>query len=325
MDAGNEFTIKDFGMTIMKFVTVLVLTLNIGCSTTSAFLKVKAPATSGVNQNARYAVDNFNGRGGSHLTSSIEQQLIESGAVVVDRKKLGPIIREKLIGQKGKILPADYLLFGRTLQYDFNLKSKSEPVGCSSLVTGKKSYGNRLMHLGTGKIIADVRITDLKTGEVVHSEKFSGLSQRTSSINLCTHSLEDYHDKPEKDAVMGEAIKRLNSKLMAALRPHDTEVYIKLFNVDNDLLPEVERGHDLLKMGELAHAKEQYGKAATKLKDKDNETKAHTLYAYGIATGYSGKVAEGLRLIDEAYSLNPEKSYLHGRKMMAYYMGHPDK
>ena len=149
---------------------------------------------------------------GDEISAVLVSELAKSGRfVLLEREKLAAILDQVALAQTGltegaleqiRLLDTDYIITGKVTQYAVNT------TGSKGIFTQSKTQ--------RAEVAADVRLIDVRTGEILLSETGTGVSEKTYEKILGIGESGGYDESLEQNAFR-KAVVRLTEKLVNAL------------------------------------------------------------------------------------------------------------
>ncbi len=149
---------------------------------------------------------------GDEISAVLVSELAKSGRfVLLEREKLAAILDQVALAQTGltegafeqiRLLDTDYIITGKVTQYAVNT------TGSKGIFTQSKTQ--------RAEVAADVRLIDVRTGEILLSETGTGVSEKTYEKFLGIGESGGYDESLEQNAFR-KAVVRLTEKLVDAL------------------------------------------------------------------------------------------------------------
>lgn len=131
---------------------------------------------------ARIAVVASQSRGGAQVDSVVSEMLTtalrRSGWRVLERQDLDAILREQQLARSGQVDPATAVETGRLVGAEYILLAKATEFGVRDEryggIFGLSPLGGLQVRRLSGRVVLDVRVTDVRTGEVLGSATGEG-------------------------------------------------------------------------------------------------------------------------------------------------------
>jgi len=149
---------------------------------------------------------------GDEISAVLVSELAKSGRfVLLEREKLAAILDQVALAQTGlsegaleqiRLLDTDYIVTGKVTHYAVNT------TGSKGIFTQSKTQ--------RAEVAADVRLIDVRSGEILLSETGSGVSEKTYEKVLGIGESGGYDESLEQNAFR-KAVVRLTEKLVDAL------------------------------------------------------------------------------------------------------------
>ena len=288
------------------------------CATTRIHFNHKVPPIFKIENNKNVSVENVRGKYAEQIKRIVEETLMEEGITVLDSNYLLTRMRRNPTGTK-PIPQLDLVVSGNVQLYDFSIIHTRSPIKCPD---GKD--GDQETYKSIGEIKANLRFTDAHSGKLIHLAEVKGDAFETKSFNSCDDF--GFYRQEMSSKIMDEAEKSFKKDLLNHISYGTIPLSVKVFKVDEGLLPELRAGNKLFANDKLEAAAKMYNKAVEKSKKENMDAKirAHALFSYGIVMGYLGN-EEAFEIIDSAYRLNPEPEYLEGKSEMSVFFRSSDQ
>lgn len=305
---------------LKKLSGLLLLSAITGCSTTGAFLFPEMPPRASIKSNSTIAVDFFSGFQGERVSSEIEKNLISKGFKVVDRRRLTNQFQERIISpSKYKIVPAQILISGHVNNYSFSKSTDSESISCSSPEKGDYT-GTRYILQGVGNVSVTIRVIDLKTSNVIYTDTLTARKKMENKRHNCTNL--DYGvTHPDGEEVMNKTLTKFSAEFNQIIAPYTAMIHVDLMKFDEDILPELAEGHSWMQKSEFKKASSSYSRAIKRARKQNlpKEALGHSMFAYGLSISYQ-RDPKGLKVIDDAYKLHKEDTYIDEKSKVIHFM-----
>lgn len=271
------------------------------CSTTTATIPQIVYPEVEIKKNEPLVIQASSGNDRA-LAIAIEGLLSESGFHIVDRANL----KEDILSKGGQVAPAMWVLHSNIHNARYIEDSPKYSKSTCYPVQGSPYEAENISYSVRASMTASVRLSRVTNDRLAFTRDFS---ETANSIG--TQSCGMYSGPESRDALFDQLFKRLARRTVQLLIPYETSVDVTLYDVDTDILPEVNAGHALFKNIRLEDALKLYTKAKVQVErgNFDAKTKGHVLYAYGLALGYLHHDG-AMEALNSAYATNPEGGYL---------------
>ncbi len=289
---------------LKKSLLITQMLLLQSCSTMTADIVRDFSPDMTLKKDAPIVVKDFKGERGEEVRSLIEEALHQKGYKLLDRKNA---FEEVL--SKGKIQPASYVISGDVLNFSTGRTVKLQSAKCTSVENGQtvERYGESYDITYTGKVIANVRFSTPKTGQLILSKEVKGETSENRIDATCERTRSRQPDLNEMQEI---AKKSFVYEFLKIVEPYKRRFEVTLFKVDEDIFPEVNLGHTLFQQNNLEGALEQYEKAIQRIDSVDapNKVKGHIYYAYAVTLGYLGD-PKFYSMFKKAFSYHIDSTY----------------
>jgi tetratricopeptide (TPR) repeat protein len=303
------------GSRVSIFLNLIVLLLIIsGCSTIRVPIKVTHPAEINMAQYKQIAISDIRGNMGQAFADELKNRLIESNHFkVVDRSSMNQIMKELKLSQSdladsanavklGKLMSASALIAGHT-EGKYKEKRSSSRETC---YRDKQKYACTYYYRkGRYSTSGSIDVIDVQTGEIIRSKVLNAAYQDSTS------AVDDTPPAIDKDSLISAALSKNLNTFMKAITPWDEVVQVP-FVKDGDI-PELERGINQAKLGELQEAVRIFAGAAKSAESNSKikpDTIAKAYWDLGLAHEYLFDYDNAIVAFKKAYVLNPEDDYI---------------
>lgn len=288
----------------------------VACARTTVSVPRMRPAEVNLAGYRRIGVGTIYGPEGKTLRSELTTALARTGRFeVLERQKLDAIIQEQNLGATGRfddetvasighLMGTAALVIGDVTAADYSEDLQSRDATCSRAQEGKSVDYPCIEFIRTAnaRLSVNLKVVDTESGVVLAAKTVGGeRSQRRSTKE--TEPLPFNAEAQWITACRKEAV----DEFLKVIAPYTVNVRVTLR--DDSELPDLERGNNFAKIGNWSEARRAYNAAREMARthpDLNNEMRAKVLYNLGIATGYAGDYDEGLRLLGQSYSLDPD-------------------
>ncbi|MFH1352756.1 MAG: CsgG/HfaB family protein [bacterium] len=284
-----------------------VLFFFVGCGTVSYIIPIMQPAEVNLKNFKKIAIGDITGTGAENFTDELTQALFNCDRFeVLDRQNLDRIMKEHhfdLAGvvdettaaQIGKFIGAAALVFGRVSLYKYG-----EEVVYSDSKDYKTGIVTRYYYrIGEANVTANLRVTDLTTGKILAVKNIAEKSTVKSSASKGTP--EDI----DKDGLLAKTREAVVNRFMKMIAPYQVNLKVQ-FLVDNKM-PELGRGINVAKAGELKEAADAFKEVIKKYAGTSEFKidKAH--YNLGLTLVLMNEYKEGIEELKKAIKINPNQ------------------
>lgn len=305
---------KNSGGFASRFLSLTaVLILISGCGTVKVPMNLTHPAEINMSQYSQIAISDIKGNMGQSFADGLKNRLIESHRFkVVDRNRMNLIMKELKLSQSdlsdsgnaiklGKLMSASALIAGHT-EGCYKEKTSSSKGTCYK---DKKKYPCTIYYRkGQYSTSGSIDVIDVQTGQIIKSKILN------AAYNKSTRATDATPPPINKDSLAYAALSKNLNDFMKAITPWDEMVQVPF--VKDNAIPELEKGINQAKIGELEEAIKIFRSAAkaaeynAKIKS-DSIAKAY--WNLGLACEYSGHYDNAIKAFKKAYALNPKDDY----------------
>jgi len=292
---------KNFGL------VCAVLFFFVGCGTVSYIIPITKPAEVNLKKFKKIAIGKITGRGAENFADELTQALFNCDRFeVLDRQNVDRIMKEHhfdvtgvvdgtTAAELGKFIGAAALIFGRVSLYKY-----SEKVVYSDSKDYKTGRVTRYYYrIGEAKVTANLRVTDLTTGKILAVKNIAKELTAKSRASKGTPA------EIDKDALLAQTREAVITRFMKMIAPYQVNLKVK-FLVDSKM-PELGRGVNLAKAGELKEAADVFKEAIKKYTGNPELKidKAH--YDLGNILVLMNEYKEGIKELKKAIKINPKQ------------------
>ncbi len=304
------------------FTNILLIILN-GCGTVRVPINMTHPAEINMSPYKQIAIGEIRGNHGRDFSSEIKNRLVESGNFkVVDRSKMNQIMKELNLSQSdltasgnraklGKMLSASALVTGY-LDGKYKEDRSSKKGTCTEILGdgSKRKYSCTTYYLkGTYSTNGSIDVVDVETGEILRSKPLGAAYVSSSSAT---------NEKPapiDRDSLYTKCLSDNVAIFLKSIVPWDERVMVP-FETDSDI-PELERGINQAKMGEMQEAIKIFARAA-KAAETNGQIEAKSIatayWDLGLAYKYTWELDKAIKTFKKAYSFDPDDDYIDEKK-----------
>lgn len=307
----------------IKIIYVLALLISlsiIGCAEVKIPIQVTHHAEINMTTYKQIAIAEIKGNMGQSFSDTFKDSLVESNRFqVVERARLDQLLKELNLSQSdladetkrvklGKLLSASAMIAGHT-EGKYDEETTYQDATCSS---GSKKEGNyrkysckNYTRRGEVKTGGSIDVIDIQTGQIIKSKTLNNsCSEKTSATDATPAGI-------DKDSLFGQCLSKNVSTFLKAIIPW-TEVVQASF-VKDDAIPDLEKGINQVKMGEMAEAIKIFSNAA-KAAETNPAIKpksiANAYWNLGLAYEYTWEFDKAIELFKKAFSLNADETYI---------------
>lgn len=299
---------------ILPGLLFLSLILLAGCATVSIPIRLTHPAEINMTPYKQIAIAEIKGNMGQAFADTIKNSLVESNRFkVVDRARLNQILRELNLSQSdladetkqvklGKLLGASAMIAGHTEgKYDEKVTSSKTTCGPKDKRYPCIVYTRE----GVVKTSGSIDVIEIQTGQIIKSKPLN------NSCSYQTQATDAVPDAIDKDSLFEACLARNASTFLKAISPW-TEIVMVPFRKDS-AIPDLERGINQAKMGEMTEAIKIFSDAAKASEinpDIKPKSIANAYWNLGLAYEYTWEFDKAIEALKKAYSINPSDMYL---------------
>jgi len=299
--------------TLLSLAVVLVTLLLFSCSTKTVMMTVMRPAEINLKNYSKIALGDFtNARGvvdrhALDLSDVLTRQLLATNRFeVIDRQKLGVILKEQKLAasglidersapQLGHLLGASALIFGRITTDRYH-----QEVHHGTPYKDKKGKTHqRHTRKGRYDLAATIKIVDVQTGKILTAKELS------ASATNETSALDKTPPPIDSNRLYKKCLDKIALQFRHMIAPYKAKVRAQ-FVVDGDV-PETKKAVALFKANEWDAGLALLKNAALKPYLKP-EKKAKVYYDLGLAQMYLGQHDEAIANLRHALQLMPNES-----------------
>lgn len=286
----------------LLFVSMLVV-LIFSCAAPSMRVRILKPAEINLKAINKIAIGDIAGRASSEVTEELLSQLFRSGRYeILDRQHLEEIFKEHKLtysgaideetaSEIGKLIGNAALIFGRVSLHNYSEETKTEDW------KDQKGRSHRTYNRnGKAKVAMTLQVTDLRTGKIV---AIKNLEETVTELQSNTDEKADTIDSNE---LLSRARYTCISRFMKAIAPY--YVYEKVNFERAQKMPEVNKGIQFVKTGDLTRALEQFQVAVDKYPGN-----VKPVFNLGLTYMCIGDYDNAIQFLDKAYAANPTKKY----------------
>jgi len=295
------------------FSTALLILFS-GCGTVRVPMHVTHPAEINMNSYKQIAISNIGGNMGQSFADGLKYRLVEGGRFkVVDRSRMNQIMKELNMSQSdlsssenrlklGGMLSASAMVAGHTEGKYKEERTKSK----STCTKNKVEYPCTIYYRkGVYRTSGSIDVIDVQTGEIVKSKMLNAISERT------TRATDADPPSIDKDSLASSALSINIHTFFKAINPWTETVQVPF--VKDKAIPDLERGINQAKMGELQEAIKVFADAAkaaegnAKIKPKSI---ANAYFDLGLAYNFSWEFDKAIKAFKKAFSIKAKDDYL---------------
>jgi len=295
------------------FLLIILLMIISGCATVKVPIPVTHPAEINMSQYKQIAISEIRGNMGQPFADGIRNRLVESERLkVVDRERSNQIMKELNLSQSdladskkalklGKLLSASALIAGHT-EGTYDEKSSSSSGKCYK---DKKEYScTQYYRKGIFSSSGSIDVIDVQTGEIIRSKLLNASYEKTESATDATPPSID------RDSLASKCLSENLNTFMKAIIPWDEIVQVPF--VKDGAIPELERGINQAKIGDLEEAIRIFSDAA-KTAESNSTVKASSIakayWDLGLSYEYSFECDKAIDALKKAFALDPKDEY----------------
>lgn len=306
---------KNVNVLKIVFLSVVSLIFANGCSTVKVPMIVTHPAEVNMSKYKQIAIGEIDGNMGRAFGSGLRSRLTEEKHFeVVDRRYAKQIMAELSLSQSdlsdsksnvklGKLMSASALISGYA-EGEYNEELTSSESTCGNKKDGYYAC-TYYYRTGTYSTSGTIDVIDVETGEILGSKELSAAYESTKSAR---------DKRPaaiNKRSLKSSALSKNINVFLKVITPWLERVYAP-FIKDGDI-PELERGINQAKLGDLDKAIKTFANAAKSAEDNpeiDAETIAEAYFDLGLAYNFSWKFNDAIIAFKKAYELDADDDYL---------------
>lgn len=297
----------------IKIILVVILLVSLGvmgCAMVKIPIPLTHPAEINMSQYKQIAISEIGGNMGQAFGDSIKNGLVESNRFqVVDRARLNQILGELNLSQSdladetkrvklGKLLSASAMIAGHT-EGEYNEKITSFNATCGS--KDNQYPCTVYTRKGVVKTNGSIDVINIQIGQIIKSKLLN------SSCSASTQATDATPDTIDKDSLFGMCLSENAHTFLKAISPWTETVQVPF--VKDSGIPDLERGINQSKMGEMTEAINIFASAAKASEGNPNIKPKSIAYAYwdlGLAYEYTWEFDKAIEAFKKAYSLNPD-------------------
>lgn len=313
------------GATAHPFRSILLIALAselLACGGVTIRVPRMQPAEVNLAGYRRIGVGTIYGKGGEQIRGDLTTALVRTGRFdVLERQKLDAIIEEQDLGASGRfddesvasighLLGTAALVLGRIDKSDYSERLKIEKATCSRTERDPKTKKDKTVNYACMQYTRTARAILQMNLKVVDTESGLVLAAKTLDASLGDQRV-DKRERPApfdaEDSWLAYCRKQVIGEFMKVIAPYEIQVRVRL--KDDSDLPQLEMGNNFAKIGNWSAAQRNYRAAQAAARadpDIDADQRAKVLYNLGIAAGFTGAYDEGIRFLEESYSIDPE-------------------
>lgn len=305
------------------FSVMLFLILLSACGTVKVPINIMHPAEINMSKYNQIAIGEIRGDHGRDFSSDIKNRLVESGNFkVVDRSRMNQIMKELNLSQSDLTAPGNRAKLGKMLSasalvtgyLDGKYKeNKSSRKGTCTEVLGdgsKRKYScTTYYRKGTYSTNGSIDVVDVETGEILRSKSLSAAYVSSTSATGTSPAAID------KDSLYTRCLSDNVEIFLKSIVPWSERVMVP-FEKDDDI-PELERGINQAKMGEMEEAIKLFAsgaKSAESNPEIDSATIANAYWDLGLAYKYTWQLDKAISAFKKAYAFDPDDDYINEKK-----------
>ncbi len=302
--------------------SIILIILN-ACGTIKVPVTMMHPAEINMSPYKQIAIGEIRGDHGRDFSNGIKNRLVESGNFkVVDRSKMNQIMRELNLSQSdltasgnraklGKMLSASALVSGY-LDGKYKEDRSSKKGTCTEVLGdgSKRKYSCTTYYLkGTYSTNGSIDVVDVETGEILRSKPLGAAYVSSTSATDARPTAID------KDSLYTKCLSDNVEIFLKSIVPWDERVMVP-FEKDGDI-PELERGINQAKMGEMEEAIKIFARAAQAAETNgqiEAKSIANAYWDLGLAYKYTWQLDKAIKAFKKAYTFDPDEDYINEKK-----------
>lgn len=293
-----------------------VVLLFSGCSTVRVPVKVIRPAEINMSQYRQIAIGDIEGNMGGDFGYGLKNTLIQGGRFkIVDRSGLDQILKELTLSQSGladeknrvkpgKLMSASALITGRVEGRYSEELTRSEST-CYNYKTEKREPCTYYYRRGRYSTRGGIDVIDVQTGEILRSKVLDAVYK---DMNSATDALPAHIDR---DSLRAKCLRDNIATFVRAISPWAETVMIPF--VKDSAIPDLERGINQAKMGEIQEALKIFASSAWAAENNAKikpEVIAKAYWDLGLAYEYTYEYDKAIEAFKKAYALAPRDRYI---------------